>query len=77
MAQIGIAWVLAKDAVTAPIVGTTNVDNMKDILGKLLSIRQAEDVRLMTFIAGLDVQLTAEEMKYLEEPYQPTAIFGH
>ena len=33
MAQIGVAWILAKDGVTAPIVGTTNLDNLKDILG--------------------------------------------
>lgn len=59
MAQVGIAWILAKDGVTAPIVGTTNLDNLKDIL------------------AGLQVKLTDEEMKYLEEPYQPVSIVGH
>ncbi|KAI0365118.1 aldo/keto reductase [Pilatotrama ljubarskyi] len=32
MAQIAIAWILAKDGVTAPIVGTTSLDNLKDIL---------------------------------------------
>ncbi|KAF7794643.1 hypothetical protein EIP86_005780, partial [Pleurotus ostreatoroseus] len=53
MAQVSIAWVLAKDGVTAPIVGTTNLDNLKDILG------------------GVHVELTEEEIKYLEEPYQP------
>lgn len=26
---------------------------------------------------ALDVKLDEEEVKYLEEPYQPTAIFGH
>ena len=34
MAQIAIAWVLSKDGVTAPIVGTTNLNNLKDIIGK-------------------------------------------
>ncbi len=33
MAQIGVAWVLSKEGVTAPIVGTTNLDNLKDIIG--------------------------------------------
>ena len=26
---------------------------------------------------GLDVELTEEEAKYLEEPYLPNAILGH
>lgn len=28
-------------------------------------------------LAALDVKLTEEEVKYLEEPYKPTAILGH
>ena len=37
MAQIAIAWVLSKPGVTAPIVGTTSLSNLEDILGKCLS----------------------------------------
>ncbi|KAH9857418.1 aryl-alcohol dehydrogenase [Lenzites betulinus] len=59
MAQIAIAWILAKDGVTAPIVGTTSLDNLKDL------------------IAGVHVKLTDEEIKYLEEPYNPQPIIGH
>ncbi|KAI0790138.1 aryl-alcohol dehydrogenase [Irpex lacteus] len=59
MAQVALAWILSKDGVSAPIVGTTNLDNLKDILG------------------GLDVKLTPEEIKSLEEPYQPVKPFGH
>ncbi|TFK74021.1 Aldo keto reductase [Pluteus cervinus] len=33
MAQISIAWSLAKDGVSAPIVGTTSLKNLEDILG--------------------------------------------
>ncbi|KAI0083588.1 hypothetical protein BDY19DRAFT_649181 [Irpex rosettiformis] len=34
MAQVALACVLSKDGVSAPIVGgTTNLDNLKDILG--------------------------------------------
>lgn len=33
MAQIAIAWVLSKPYVSAPIVGTTSLDNLKDIIG--------------------------------------------
>lgn len=59
MAQIAIAWILAKEGVSAPIVGTTSIANLKDI------------------IAGIDVKLTVEEIKFLEEEYKPTAVIGH
>ncbi|KAI0761512.1 aryl-alcohol dehydrogenase [Trametes elegans] len=59
MAQISIAWILSKDGVTAPIVGTTSLDNLKDI------------------IAGVQVKLSDEDIKYLEEPYNPLSINGH
>ena len=59
MAKVSIAWMLSKPGVTAPIVGTTSLKNLEDIIG------------------AVDVTLTPEEIKYLEEPYQPKAIFGH
>ncbi|CCM05335.1 uncharacterized protein FIBRA_07549 [Fibroporia radiculosa] len=59
MAQIAIAWSLSKEGVTAPIVGTTSMKNLEDILG------------------AVHVQLTQDEIKYLEEPYRPLAIDGH
>ncbi|KAH9830911.1 aryl-alcohol dehydrogenase [Rhodofomes roseus] len=58
MAQIAMAWCMSKPGVTAPIVGTTSLDKLKDILG------------------ALDVQLTEEEIKYLEEPYTAQPIIG-
>lgn len=33
MAQISTAWILAKPEVTAPIIGTTSLKNLEDILG--------------------------------------------
>ncbi|KAI0777197.1 Aldo/keto reductase [Trametes elegans] len=59
IAQIATPWVLAKPGVSAPIIGTTSLKNLEDILG------------------AIDVKLTEEEIKYLEEPYQPVPIFGH
>ena len=59
MAQIAVAWIMSKPGVTAPVVGSTSLKNLEDI------------------IKGLDVTLTEEEIKYLEEPYQPKSIFGH
>ncbi|KAJ7744204.1 NADP-dependent oxidoreductase domain-containing protein [Mycena metata] len=59
MAQTAVAWILSKEGVSAPIVGTTSLANLADIIG------------------AIEVKLTEEEIKYLEEPYQPLAIFGH
>ncbi|CAA7259017.1 unnamed protein product [Cyclocybe aegerita] len=33
MAQVSIAWILSKDGVSAPIVGTTSLKNLEDIIG--------------------------------------------
>ncbi|KAJ2925030.1 hypothetical protein H1R20_g12068, partial [Candolleomyces eurysporus] len=33
MAQVSLAWVMSRPGVTAPIVGTTSLDNLKDLLG--------------------------------------------
>lgn len=59
MAQVSLAWVMNRDGVSAPIVGTTSLKNLEDLLG------------------AIHVKLTDEEMKYLEEPYEAQAIFGH
>lgn len=58
MAQVSVAWCLAKDFITAPIIGTTKLQNLEDC------------------IKAIDVKLTEEEIKYLEEPYQPLNIIG-
>lgn len=34
MAQIATAWILSKPGVTAPIIGTTTLKNLEDILGE-------------------------------------------
>lgn len=57
MAQISVAWSLTK--VTAPIVGTTRLENLKEM------------------IDAVNVELTDEEVKYLEELYKPSAVVGH
>ncbi|KAJ3962733.1 hypothetical protein N0V92_000525 [Colletotrichum tropicale] len=59
MAQIGLAWVLHKDAVAAPIVGVSKIERFEETL------------------AALEIELSEEEIKFLEEPYQPrsTASF--
>jgi len=59
MAQVALAWIMNRENVTAPIVGSTSLENLKEL------------------IAAVNVQLTPEEMKYLEEPYKPRTIIGH
>ncbi|KAI0365127.1 Aldo/keto reductase [Pilatotrama ljubarskyi] len=59
MAQISTAWLLAKEGVTAPVIGPSSIEKLEDLLG------------------SLDVQLTEEEIKYLEEPYAPMRVCGH
>ncbi|KZP19038.1 Aldo keto reductase [Athelia psychrophila] len=59
MAQVALAWVMQKDGVTAPIVGTTSLENLQDLLG------------------AVHLELSAEEVKGLEEMYQPRAVIGH
>ena len=59
MAQVALAWVLSKPGVTAPIVGTTSLANLEDLLG------------------ALDVVMTDEDVKFVEEAYRPLPIAGH
>ncbi|TFY76831.1 hypothetical protein EWM64_g7179 [Hericium alpestre] len=59
MAQVSLAWILNKDVVSAPIIGTTSLEKLHDLVG------------------ALDVKLSEEEVKYLEEPYAPRSVFGH
>ncbi|KAK7458085.1 hypothetical protein VKT23_009991 [Stygiomarasmius scandens] len=56
MAQIATAWVINRPGVSAPIIGTTSLDNLGDL------------------IAAMNIELAADEMRYLEEPYKPQGI---
>ena len=58
MAQVALAWLLAK-GVTAPIIGATKVQHVEEA------------------VAALDVHLTVEETRRLEELYKPHPVLGH
>lgn len=47
MAQVATAWVLSKEGVTAPIIGTTNLKNLEDILGESVPRRCDRPVLIM------------------------------
>ncbi|KZP33565.1 aryl-alcohol dehydrogenase [Athelia psychrophila] len=59
MAQTALAWLASKPAVTAPIVGSSSIANLRDLIG------------------ALNIVLSAEDVKYLDEPYKPKPIMGH
>jgi aryl-alcohol dehydrogenase (NADP+) len=58
-AQLALAWLFHKPAVSAPIIGAS----------KLSHLEQA--------VAALEISLSPEEMRQLEEPYQPHPVLGH
>ncbi|KIK57926.1 hypothetical protein GYMLUDRAFT_45734 [Collybiopsis luxurians FD-317 M1] len=59
MAQVAIAWAMKRDGVTAPIIGTTSLENLTEL------------------VAAVDIEISEEEMKYLEESYRPRPVMGH
>ncbi|WP_128478730.1 aldo/keto reductase [Halorussus pelagicus] len=59
MAQISLSWLLHKDWVDAPIVGTTSVEHLEDA------------------VEALDIDLSASDLAYLEESYEPVPVSGH
>lgn len=47
MAQIALAWVINKDSVTAPIIGTTSLDKLHDLLGAVHVKLTDEEIKLL------------------------------
>ncbi|HTV09304.1 MAG TPA: aldo/keto reductase [Candidatus Aquilonibacter sp.] len=58
-AQVALAWILAKPAVSAPIIGASKPGHLEDAL------------------AALTLKLTDDEIKQLEELYEPHPVLGH
>lgn len=76
MAQIAVAWSLKR--VTAPIVGTTKIQNLKEMIGERTMYENISPFGVLIGTAeALNVELTEEEAKYLEEPYLPVSVIGH
>ena len=57
-AQIALAWMLNKPAITAPIIGASKPGHLEDA------------------VAALQIKLSEDEIKYLEELYRPHPIVG-
>ena len=64
--------------VSAPIVGTTSLENLYDLLGMVYFKNFLLTSCVLIFsIGAVDVKLTEEEKKELEAPYMAQAAFGH
>jgi aryl-alcohol dehydrogenase-like predicted oxidoreductase len=57
-AQVALAWMLSKPAITSPIIGATKPHHLDDA------------------VAAVELQLSDEEIKRLEESYLPHAVAG-
>ena len=58
-AQIALAWILSRPAVSAPIIGASKLYQLEDAL------------------TALQLKLTPDEIRQLEEPYEPHPVLGH
>lgn len=47
MAQVAIAWSLSKEGVTAPIVGTTNLKNLEEIIAAVHIKLTEEEIKYL------------------------------
>ncbi|KAF8729407.1 Aldo kereductase, partial [Rhizoctonia solani] len=78
MAQVAIAWCLSKDGMAAPIIGTTKLENLEDIIGSCVPlVVHPGYVDIWLWADGIHVKLTEDEIERLGEPYIPQGIVGH
>ncbi len=54
--KVALAWLLTKTAVSAPIIGATQLNHLDDV------------------VEALNIKLSDEEIKQLEEPYKPHVV---
>lgn len=59
MVQISLAWLMQKEPVTIPIIGSTKLSHLESA------------------VPAVFVELSQEEIDFLEEPYIPHEVVGH
>ncbi|KAF9049898.1 hypothetical protein BJ165DRAFT_1608933 [Panaeolus papilionaceus] len=47
MAQVSIAWILSKDGVSAPVVGSTSLKNLEDIIAGINITPTEEEIKYL------------------------------
>lgn len=62
--------------IAAPIVGTTSTDKLQALIGSsyYISVRSRIS-HVSLFTDAVDIKLSEEEVRYIDEPYQPQPIF--
>lgn len=63
--------------VSAPIVGTTSLKNLEEMISKYLCACSQPLTSSMVFTGAVNLTLSSEDIKYLEEPYKPQEVIGH
>jgi hypothetical protein len=63
--------------VSAPVVGATSLDKLKELIGRPRLPFQLPQHLTASSADAVDIKLSEEEIKYLEEPYTPMAVIGH
>ncbi len=77
MAQVALAWILSKEGVSAPIVATTSIENMMEAIGQRSQRGDSRRLMIDHYIDAIQVRLSDEEVKCLEELYTPQPVYGH
>lgn len=89
MAQVALAWCINKPGtypviaqpcgltvsigVAAAVVGTTSLKNLTEVLGMSMGCSTCRDAKAC--LGSVNVSLSDEEVKYLEEPYTAQAFY--
>lgn len=62
-------------------LGTTSIEKMEDLVGEYLALDRRDRALLITSLprlkAGVDLKLTDEEIRSIDEPYQARVVVGH
>jgi aryl-alcohol dehydrogenase-like predicted oxidoreductase len=78
MAQIATAWCLHKPGTYAPHLPLCRLNSVLSSQGVTAPIVGTTSLEhLMDAIESIKVKLSDEEIKYLEERYQPRGVMGH
>jgi aryl-alcohol dehydrogenase-like predicted oxidoreductase len=74
MAQVATAWVLSKEG-TSFLVPNWDWSWRVAVTAPIVGLNSEE--RIKDMVAAVNLELTEDEKKYLEEPYVPRPIAGH
>jgi len=71
MAQVSTAWLLSKDGILWPFANNLLIEAVTAPIVGLNSVDRMRDM-----VAAINLELTGDEISYLEEPYVPREVTG-